>query len=1085
MPRPFLFTLGYATFVVYGSLLPFEVRNIDAHHAWQSFLDIQYLELGPDKRQDFVANGLLYLPLAFLCAVTATVGTRVGSRVLAATAAFGVAQVVAVGIEFAQLFFAGRSVSLNDLVAEATGSLAGSALWIFFGGWLKRAWHSITVSATLTPATGLVLYVASYVAVALMPMDFLVSINEWKWKLERSPPDLFLDFSACRSVLHCLLKLPVIFVTSLPIGMLLGFKTRENLTRAALLQAISLGFLLGFVIELAQFATVSGRAEGGSILARVLACLSGALMARNNVLPLVLQYLSPRARTVVAVLTPAYIALLAVTNRWDLRTPLSLDAAWAKLEATRFLPFFYHYYSPESTAFISVLSAVAMYAPVGALVWAWQFARLDVPESKGFKASYVAATITAALIWAGRLLLNDQAFADPTNILIAGPSAMLALLIIERIIDIARARNPRSAGVETKRASWTDDSQSATKLVVGIGAATILVAVLILHPLAIAMTCICVAYTFALFIFPSLWLIALPCALPLLDFGDRSGWTLINELDLLVLNTIAVLALSRRARQSSLPLTGLTRFLIAMLAASYLISFARGFLPAMPLDHNALGDYLSSWNAVHIATGFFSVLFLFPFLGQTLTHDPRAIDRLILGVLLGLCGTGLAVVHERYLFTGIFDLSTDFRVAGPFSSMQVGGQHIDAYLAGTLPLTAWFFVRRASPSVRAFAFVTLILGFYTLIVTYTRWTYSAVPALTGVLLCAWGFSSHAARPVRALSISAVVGALMIGAVAMMATESSYFAHRLDRISTDAATRIEHWKETWIERQHDLATEMFGNGLGTYPRARWIWADEVDRSARVLFPASGALDFVRLVGGRTLYFDQRVNLDERGNYRLEVKARSDTGSTRLNLKVCEKTVMYSAQCVETHFNVVADDHWQWFAADLDIESVGAALSALGRIGRRPVFLSILSPTAGASMDLASISLRSPTGVEMLQNGRFEHGPDHWRITSDDHIAWHADNLAVHLLFEQGWFGLFAFAGLTLLALSLLLRSLRASRPEGAVLLTAIVGLLFVGLTESLLDAPRIAFLYYLLVFSVVSGYPGAVIKARHTRHETPG
>ena len=137
-----------------------------------------------------------------------------------------------------------------------------------------------------------------------------------------------------------------------------------------------------------------------------------------------------------------------------------------------------------------------------------------------------------------------------------------------------------------------------------------------------------------------------------------------------------------------------------------------------------------------------------------------------------------------------------------------------------------------------------------------------------------------------------------------------------------------------------------------------------------------------------------------------------------------------------------------------------------------------------MDLASISLRSPSGGEMLQNGGFERGPDHWRITSDDHIAWHAKNLAVHLLFEQGWFGMSTFAGLSLLALSLLLRSLRASRPEGAVLLTAIVGVLFVGLTESLLDAPRIAFLYYLLIFSVVAGCPGAVIKARHTSHETP-
>ena len=213
-------------------------------------------------------------------------------------------------------------------------------------------------------------------------------------------------------------------------------------------------------------------------------------------------------------------------------------------------------------------------------------------------------------------------------------------------------------------------------------------------------------------------------------------------------------------------------------------------------------------------------------------------------------------------------------------------------------------------------------------------------------------------------------------------------------------------------------------------------------------------------------DQRVALKERGIYRLEIETRSESEHPSLQIVLCEKTVMYSIECVDTQVRLNSGEAWQKSVATVDIKNVGADLSYLNRVGQRPVFLSIVAPKSGGSVDIASVSLRSPSNVELLENRRFEQGPAHWRITSDDHIAWHTKNLVMNLLFEQGWFGLLTFVALSLRALFVLVIAVRAGHPEAAPLLAGIAGMLFIGMTESLLDAPKIGFFYYLCVFYVV-------------------
>lgn len=67
--------------------------------------------------------------------------------------------------------------------------------------------------------------------------------------------------------------------------------------------------------------------------------------------------------------------------------------------------------------------------------------------------------------------------------------------------------------------------------------------------------------------------------------------------------------------------------------------------------------------------------------------------------------------------------------------------------------------------------------------------------------------------------------------------------------------------------------------------------------------------------------------------------------------------------------------------------------------------------------------------------------------DNHMLWHAKNLWVLIVFEQGWVGLLLFNVLLLYTL----------------LLSSLIGFLTVGLIGSLFDSPRIATLFFFVVF----------------------
>lgn len=165
--------LAYLAFVVYGSLVPLRYVPLPFDEALARFAAVPMLNLGVGSRADLVANLLLYIPLAFV-ARELLVGARRGAAAVAATLAIWLAcAALAVGVEFTQVFFPARTVSQNDMVAEAAGAAVGLLLHRLHGArlraWLLGWWRQ--EAGVPVAVRALIGYLVLLALFSVMPLD--------------------------------------------------------------------------------------------------------------------------------------------------------------------------------------------------------------------------------------------------------------------------------------------------------------------------------------------------------------------------------------------------------------------------------------------------------------------------------------------------------------------------------------------------------------------------------------------------------------------------------------------------------------------------------------------------------------------------------------------------------------------------------------------------------------------------------------------------------------------------------------------------------------------------------------------------
>jgi VanZ family protein len=768
----------------------------------------------------------------------------------------------------------------------------------------------------------------------------------------------------------------------------------------------------------------------------------------------------------LAVLLAALPYLIAVSaaNHWFSWPWLGWYEARARLSEINLLPFYYHQEASTLVALASVLWQLLLYAPIGVA--------LQVLSASGDRRSRPGAGSAAALgvgfatvMECGRLFVAGQ-HPDSGNVLVAGLAAAVGFMLWRERGALALRQVPQSTAT---RAPSSVAARSLSLGLLAVCVAALLRFPVLQWPLAVAL----LVYATALARWPAAWLWVLPAMLPVIDLAPLSGWFFFDEFDLAVLVTLAVALWRRPAGTGQTVADRLGAWSWFAFGGSVAISALVGLLPLQALDANAVASYHSHYNALRIAKGFVWAAALIATLRWAAFEPADAARRLGGGIVLGLLGAVSLAIWERYAYPGLFDFARGHRIGAFFSSMHNGGSHIEAYLVMAVPFLLVGAYRTKSAAWRLAAAVLFVAVTYVLMVTFARGGYAAFALVVVLVIGLLGRGGQAGRP-RWLPASIVAGLAIAVAAAAVVVSGEFAQQRLGTSALDLKTRLAHWREAVQIMDPGPVTALFGMGLGQFPQTYLFRNRDNEAPATFRYEIEAGIGHLALGSGDTVYVEQFVDVRPEHSYRLSVDLRSAGGPAHLNVLLCERTYFFSYGCKSATLEALpGGPDWRHQEAQIQSQTLGAG----PWWSRRPVKLSLENETRGTTLNLRHLALTDVDGRNLVANGDFAHGSDHWFFSSNfNHLPWHTKNLWVGLFFDQGWLGTATLSLLLAHGLVTLLRAAWSGNAYAAAAFASTVGFLGVGVFDSLFDAPRLSMLFFL----VLGGFGWLARGARQAR-----
>lgn len=355
--------------------------------------------------------------------------------------------------------------------------------------------------------------------------------------------------------------------------------------------------------------------------------------------------------------------------------------------------------------------------------------------------------------------------------------------------------------------------------------------------------------------------------------------------------------------------------------------------------------------------------------------------------------------------------------------------------------------------------VTLLLGPLLLLgaLAVPKGPYQLCGALLLLGLVAALLAARAGKP-AALLVGAAVLAVFGGGADMTG--------RLAEVDGDERGRMQHWREA-LQRLPNEPARWWGIGLGRFLDHYAIGAAPADRPGDMRPVLADGQPAMRIATskqdmrwGRLLRLSQRIQRPL-GQLTARITLRTPDRPP-LHLDVCIKHLLYDDGCQAAQLQVlskgVAPGAWQ--TVSLPLSAKPLPLDAW--YAPRFTVFSLSAESATQPIEVREISIRDASGRELLDNRSFERGGARWFFSSDrNHMPWHAKNMAVHLLIEQGYLGLAALALLSVAALTRLTLGRARRYPLAPAVAGALLGFWVVGAVDSLLDMPRVATLFLLL------------------------
>ncbi|TCU96174.1 hypothetical protein [Roseateles saccharophilus] len=338
-----------------------------------------------------------------------------------------------------------------------------------------------------------------------------------------------------------------------------------------------------------------------------------------------------------------------------------------------------------------------------------------------------------------------------------------------------------------------------------------------------------------------------------------------------------------------------------------------------------------------------------------------------------------------------------------------------------------------------------------------------------------GAGSHGAAGWRKRALL-VAGLVLVMAIVAALGGGSYLRDRVAAWKEDGQARVTHWRES-LHLLHGGRQWLLGKGSGRFvasyfydgPASAQIGDYRLRHDADESYLALAAGKHI-LGRGEQFRISQRIAAPAPGPVTIHLVSRT-AADANLAFEICERNLIYPDQCSSAEVTLkppqaaaeggAARGTGPWQSRDVKLGPV----PALGGDWWAPRFVtfSMALDTRGARVDIDRIAMQDAQGRQLLANGDFNREMARWFFSSDrNHLPWHTKNAALHVLFEQGLAGLALLTGAWLLALLRLSFGHGRDHPLAPAFVAALIGFAVVGAFDSLLDTPRIGFMFFTLL-----------------------
>jgi hypothetical protein len=318
-----------------------------------------------------------------------------------------------------------------------------------------------------------------------------------------------------------------------------------------------------------------------------------------------------------------------------------------------------------------------------------------------------------------------------------------------------------------------------------------------------------------------------------------------------------------------------------------------------------------------------------------------------------------------------------------------------------------------------------------------------------------------------MSIQRSVIATGLAAVMLMAAipiyQSEFMQSRMVSASADLGARQAQWNDALAIQDPGWGTTLFGMGIGRFPETTYWRSTLYPRAGQYQLANEKDNTYLRLGSGDTIGVEQLVSLMPGQTYVLTMDVRPSRPNTKIAIPICEKWLLTSGNCLSLSFDL-GKESGNWHS--VEERFTNTELVDHPWYAPRPVKLALTYDATQSTIDVDNVKLQTEQGHDLIQNGDFSQGLDHWFFAAEStlHAHWRIHSLFYGALFDQGWFGLLALGIVLVFAI---VRSARKGLQGDAISgasCAALSGILAGGFFDTPIDTPRIVMLLLMLTLT---------------------